>query len=31
MAEVKGTMNIAQLMKASPGEIKAAEEKGPVK
>ena len=30
-AEAKGKMNVAQLMKASPKEIKEAEEKGPVK
>ena len=30
-AEAEGKMNVAQLMKASPAEIKAAEEKGPVK
>lgn len=30
-AEAEGKMNIAQLLKASPGEIKEAEEKGPVK
>ena len=30
-AEVEGKMNVAQLMKASPAEIKEAEEKGPVK
>ena len=30
-SEVKGEMNIAQLLKASPEEIKVAEEKGPVK
>ena len=30
-AEAEGKMNVAQLMKASPGEIKEAEEKGPVK
>jgi len=30
-AEAEGKMNVAQLMKASPSEIKEAEEKGPVK
>jgi len=30
-AEAEGKMNVAQLLKASPGEIKEAEEKGPVK
>ena len=30
-AEAEGKMNVAQLMKASPAEIKEAEEKGPVK
>lgn len=30
-AEAEGKMNVAQLMKASPTEIKEAEEKGPVK
>ena len=30
-AEVEGKMNVAQLLKASPDEIKEAEDKGPVK
>jgi hypothetical protein len=30
-AEAEGKMNVAQLMKSSPQEIKEAEEKGPVK